>query len=73
MSKQAQATILPGLMSGKISTGFVLSEPGAGSDALMIKTRAVADKGGWRINKIWRTNSPYAQYLLIFAVTDPER
>jgi alkylation response protein AidB-like acyl-CoA dehydrogenase len=66
--------VLPGLMSGKLTTCFALSEPEAGSDAAAIRTRAVADGDGWVINgaKIWTTNSPYADYAIIFAVTDVE-
>ncbi|MBC7042382.1 acyl-CoA dehydrogenase, partial [Salmonella enterica subsp. enterica serovar Enteritidis] len=52
---------------------FGLSEPGAGSDASMIKTRAVGDGDGWRITgrKLWTTNSPTAEWCIVFAVTDP--
>jgi acyl-CoA dehydrogenase len=54
---------------------FGMSEPGAGSDATMIKTRATPDVDGWRIDgrKIWTTNSPHADWCIVFAVTDPER
>ncbi|MGD9712605.1 MAG: acyl-CoA dehydrogenase family protein [Thermomicrobiales bacterium] len=66
--------VLPGLMSGKLTTCFALSEPEAGSDAAAIKTRAVPHGDGWIVNgaKMWTTNSPYADYAIIFAVTDPE-
>jgi acyl-CoA dehydrogenase len=54
---------------------FALSEPEAGSDAAMIKTRAEPDGAGWRLSgtKIWITNSPHADYAVVFGVTDPER
>lgn len=67
--------VLPGLLSGEQSMCFGLSEPGAGSDASMIKTRAVADGDGWRISgrKLWTSNSPHADYCILFAVTDAER
>ncbi len=66
--------VIPGLMSGEDSMCFALSEPGAGSDALMISTRADKDSDGWRLNgtKIWISNSPHAQYAVVFAVTDRE-
>ena len=66
--------VLPGLMAGEITTCFGMSEPDCGSDALMMKTRAEADGEGWRLSgsKIWTTNSPYADYCIVFAVTDPE-
>jgi alkylation response protein AidB-like acyl-CoA dehydrogenase len=66
--------VLPALMAGEQTTCFGMSEPDCGSDALMMKTRAEPDGNGWRLNgsKIWTTNSPYADYCIVFAVTDPE-
>lgn len=66
--------VVPGLVSGEHSMCFALSETGAGSDAAMIKTRAEFDGTSWRISgtKIWITNAPYAQYAVVFAITDPE-
>jgi acyl-CoA dehydrogenase len=67
-------TVLSGLMSGVLTTCFALSEPDVGSDAAMIKTKAIADGDGWIINgaKMWTTNSPYADYAIVFAVTDEQ-
>lgn len=75
MTEEAKRRILPDMMSGRTSMCFGLSEPNAGSDATMIKTRAVADGDGWRLTggKIWTTNSPHAEYVIVFAVTDAER
>ncbi|HEY8949293.1 MAG TPA: acyl-CoA dehydrogenase family protein [Rhizomicrobium sp.] len=75
VTQLARDEMLPGIMSGEKSMCFGLSEPGAGSDATMIKTRATPDGDGWRLNggKIWTTNSPLADYVIVFAVTDPER
>jgi alkylation response protein AidB-like acyl-CoA dehydrogenase len=75
VTPQAQEMIIPGIMAGEKSMCFGLSEPGAGSDATMIKTRATPDGDGWRLNggKIWTTHSPTADYSIVFAVTDPER
>lgn len=74
VTPQAQAKIMPGLMDGTQSMCFGLSEPNAGSDASMIKTKAVKDGDGWRISgrKIWTSNAPVADYCVIFAVTDGE-
>ena len=60
-------------MDGTKSMCFGLSEPGAGSDASMITTRAEPDGNGWRITgrKIWTSNSPVADFCVVFAVTDP--
>ncbi len=74
VSAQVRQRILPELLSGRRSMCFGLSEPGAGSDASMIKTRAVADGDGWRISgrKLWTSNSPHADYCIVFAVTDAQ-
>lgn len=71
----ARERIMPGLMDGSESMCFGLSEPNAGSDASMIKTRAVRDGDGWRLSgrKIWTTNAPVANYCIVFAITDPAR
>jgi acyl-CoA dehydrogenase len=75
VTPEARERILPGLMDGSKSMCFALSEPSAGSDASMIKTRAIADADGWCISgrKIWISNAPTADYCILFAVTDPER
>jgi acyl-CoA dehydrogenase len=75
LTQVARDRLLPSLLSGERTMCFGMSEPGAGSDATMMKTRAVAVEGGWRIggNKIWTTNSPYAEMCIVFAVTDPAR
>jgi acyl-CoA dehydrogenase len=66
--------VLPGIVSGEHSLCFAMSEPGAGSDASMMKSRAVRDGDGWRLtgSKIWISNGPYAEHAIVFAVTDPE-
>jgi acyl-CoA dehydrogenase len=61
------------LMSGERTMCFALSETDAGSDLWGMRTTAVRDGSGWRINggKQWMTNGPYADYALTFAITDP--
>lgn len=73
-SPRVRDEIIPLLVSGEKSMCFALSEPGAGSDATQIKTSATPDGDGWLLNgeKIWITNGPYADYAVVFAVTDPE-
>ena len=63
-----------GIASGEHTLCFGLSEPDAGSDVFAIKTRAVRDGDDWVISgtKQWITNAPYADYAMVFAVTDPE-
>jgi acyl-CoA dehydrogenase len=65
---------LPGIASGATTLCFGLSEPDAGSDVFSMKTRAARSDGGWVLNgsKQWITNAPYADYAMVFAVTDPE-
>ncbi len=72
---EARQRILAPMMSGAASMCFGLSEPGAGSDAAALTTRASRDGDGWRITgrKIWTTNAPTADYCIVFAVTDAER
>jgi acyl-CoA dehydrogenase len=65
---------LPQLGSGDKTLCFGLSEPDAGSDVFAMKTRAVRDGDEWVItgSKQWITNGPYADYAMIFAITDPD-
>src|SRR5260370_211039 len=66
---------LGAVMAGEASMCFGLSEPGAGSDAAALATRAVPDGNAWRLTgrKIWTSNSPVADYCIVFAITDAER
>ena len=70
-SPEQQAKILPGVASGETLCAFALTEPGAGSDAGSMRTRAEWDpaKGVYRINgnKIWITNGGYAKLFTVFA------
>jgi isovaleryl-CoA dehydrogenase len=63
---------LPGLISGAHVGALAMSEPGAGSDVVSMRTRA--DKKGDRYilngGKMWITNGPDADVLVIFAKTD---
>ena len=75
LTAEARERALPGLVEGRRSMCFGLSEPGAGSDATMITTRAVAEGSGWRITgrKMWTSNITFADWIVVFAVTDPAR
>lgn len=75
VTPEARERILADMMSGSTSMCFGLSEPGAGSDASMIRTRAERDGDGWRITgrKLWTTNGPTAEWCIVFAVTDAQR
>ena len=66
---------LPKLATGDMIAAFALTEPGAGSDAAGIKTRAVRDqeKGVYVLNgtKLWITNGGIADFFTIFAYFQP--
>jgi len=65
---------LPRLISGEHVGALAMSEPGAGSDVLSMKLRA-QDKGGYFVlngSKMWITNGPDADTLVVYAKTDPE-
>jgi acyl-CoA dehydrogenase len=70
-----RAEVLPRLLSGVETTCFAMSEPDAGSDIWNMRTTANRVDGGWVINgtKQWSTNSPYADWAIVFAVSDRER
>jgi len=65
---------LPGLVSGEKIGALAMSEPGAGSDVVSMSLRA--DKRGDRYvlngTKMWITNGPDADVLVVYAKTDPE-
>ncbi|OGB39065.1 MAG: acyl-CoA dehydrogenase [Burkholderiales bacterium RIFCSPLOWO2_12_67_14] len=63
-----------GIASGDKTLCFGLSEPDAGSDVFGMQTRAVRNGDEWVLTgtKQWITNSPYADYAMVFALTDPE-
>ena len=75
VTDEARRRCLAGMMSGETSMCFGLSEPGAGSDASMIQTRAVKSNDGWRITgrKLWTSNAPTAEWCIVFAITDTEK
>jgi isovaleryl-CoA dehydrogenase len=64
---------LPKLVSGEHVGALAMSEPGAGSDVVSMRTRA--DKKGDRYilngSKMWITNGPVADTLVVYAKTDP--
>ncbi len=64
---------LPRLATGEVFAAFCLTEPGSGSDAYSIKTKAVKnDDGTFTINgqKLWITNAGLAGFYTVFAKTD---
>ena len=65
---------LPRIVSGEVIPCFSLSEPGAGSDAAAIATRAERVGNHYVINghKCWCTNGSIGGVYVVFAKTDPE-
>ena len=72
--EQKQRLLIPAIKGEKIGA-FGLTEPDAGSDAASIKTRAVRDGDDYNINgtKIFITNGPICDYVLLAAYTDPTK
>ncbi len=62
------------MASGKAVASFALTEPGAGSDASGVRTRATRTNSGYVINgaKQFISNAAIGQSTILFAVTDPE-
>lgn len=71
--EQKERFFRPALAGLKIG-GFGLSEPDGGSDVRSLKTRAEKVAGGWRLNgaKLYITNAPIADFLVVAARTKPE-
>jgi len=65
---------LPRLIAGEHVGALAMSEPGAGSDVVGMRTRA--EKRGYRFvlngSKMWITNGPNADVLVVYAKTDPD-
>ena len=69
-----KAKYLPRLISGEHVGALAMSEPGAGSDVISMKLKA-EDKGGYYLlngSKMWITNGPDADTLVVYAKTEPE-
>jgi acyl-CoA dehydrogenase family protein 9 len=66
---------LPKLASGEVFAAFCLTEPGSGSDAYSIKTKAIKNADGTYTitgQKLWITNAGLAGFYSVFAKTDHE-
>ena len=72
-TEEQRAAWLPPLARGERVATFALTEPGAGSDVAAITTRAVAERGGYRLNgeKTWISGANEASLFLVFATRDP--
>ncbi|MGB1159842.1 MAG: isovaleryl-CoA dehydrogenase [Alphaproteobacteria bacterium] len=71
---EQKQTYLPKLISGEHVGSLAMSEPGAGSDVVSMKLRAEKrnDRFVLNGNKMWITNAPDANTLVVYAKTDPD-
>ena len=70
---EQKAKYLPKLISGEHVGALAMSEPGAGSDVVSMRTRAEKKGDRYVLNgsKMWITNGPIAETLVVYAKTDP--
>jgi isovaleryl-CoA dehydrogenase len=70
-----RAKYLPGLIAGTAVGALAMSEPQAGSDVVSMALRAIDQGSHFRLNgtKMWITNGPDADVLVVYAKTDPEK
>ncbi|HSS09553.1 MAG TPA: acyl-CoA dehydrogenase family protein [Acidimicrobiales bacterium] len=73
-TEEQKAKYLQPLLDGKISSCYSMTEPHAGADPTLFKTRAVRDGDEWVINgeKWFSSNARYASFLIVMAVTNPD-
>ncbi|MDX2412832.1 MAG: isovaleryl-CoA dehydrogenase [Woeseiaceae bacterium] len=71
---EQKARHLPKLVSGEHLGALAMSEAGAGSDVMGMRTTAVKDGDDYVLNgsKMWITNAPKADVMIIYAVTDAD-
>ena len=71
---EQKARHLPGLISGAHLGALAMSEPGAGSDVVSMTLRADKKNDRYVLNgsKMWITNGPTADVLVVYARTDPD-
>jgi len=72
-TRRQKEKYLPKLISGEHLGALAMSEPGAGSDVVSMRTRAEKRGDRWVLNgsKMWITNGPGADTLIVYAKTDP--
>lgn len=74
-SGEQRARYLPGLISGGKIGALAMSEAGAGSDVVSMQLRAERKGDVFVLNgsKMWITNGPVADVLIVYAKTSPEK
>ncbi|MFM7330888.1 MAG: isovaleryl-CoA dehydrogenase, partial [Brachymonas sp.] len=73
-SPEQRAKYLPKLISGEHVGALAMSEPGAGSDVISMKLKAEEKQGYYLLNgsKMWITNGPDADTMVVYGKTEPE-
>lgn len=74
-TEEQREKFLPRLISGEHIGALAMSETGSGSDVMSMKTRAERIGEEYVLNggKMWITNGPTADVLVVYAVTSPEK
>ncbi|PSS28038.1 hypothetical protein M430DRAFT_47099 [Amorphotheca resinae ATCC 22711] len=74
-SPEQKRRFLPGLIAGTKIGALAMSESGAGSDVVSMRTTAKAVDGGYILNgtKMWITNGPDADFIVVYAKTEPDK
>ncbi|GMN04184.1 acyl-CoA dehydrogenase family protein [Erythrobacter sp. MTPC3] len=72
-TEEQKQKYLPKLVTGELVSAIAMSEPDAGSDLQSIKTTALKDGNGYRLNgsKTWISNGQTADFMIVVAKTDP--
>lgn len=72
-SEEQKQRMIPPILSGEQKMCFAVTEPNVGLDTTKLKTRAVKEQGGYRVNgeKIWITNAHVADKMMLLARTTP--
>ena len=73
-SEEQKQKYLPKLISGEFIGALAMSETGAGSDVVSMKLKAEEKDGSYVLNgsKMWITNGPDADVMVVYAKTNPE-
>jgi isovaleryl-CoA dehydrogenase len=73
-NEEQRQRFLPGLVTGEHLGALAMTETGAGSDVMSMRTAAVRDGDEYILNgsKMWITNAPLSDVMIVYAVTDPE-
>ena len=73
-SDEQRQRFLPKLVSGEHLGALAMTETGAGSDVMSMRTTAARDGDEYVLNgsKMWITNAPESDIMIVYAVTDPD-